>query len=286
VDPAILSGLLAAFAYGGADFLTQIAGKYVGVWRASFYYYALGFVALSVWISCQPSGWQHAIQTPVSAWLISAGSGLALLAAVVFFTQGLIKGNIAVVVPIMASYGAVTTLLSLLTGEHFTVWVAVGIALTIAGACGAAIPAAGVRSLRFSPATVWACAATLAYGLGFWLQGFVVPAMGPILPVWAVYATGMLAMVMLRLVHVIELSIPRTWSLAVPGAGAAFLSVFAFLALTSGLATGRVAVVVVLSSLSSAVTVMLSRMIHHQRLAWHQWAAIALVVCGLAFMKY
>jgi uncharacterized membrane protein len=285
VDPAILYALLSALAYGASDFLSQIAGKYVGAWRATLYYYAIGVVALSVCIGLQPGYLQQVVAIPRSGWLISAGSGVLLLTAVLLFTQGLIKGSIAVVVPVMASYGAVTTLLASLSGEQFTQRTALGIALTIAGAAGSAVPPAGIRFVAQTSGLPWACGAALAYGTGFWLQGSAVPIMGPLLPIWTVYVTGLVVMVVLHMARLIDLSPPRSYSLMIPALAAAVLGVVAFMALNAGLSSGRVAVVVVLSSLSTAVTVVLARLLNHARMAWHQWLAIALVLIGLSLVK-
>jgi drug/metabolite transporter (DMT)-like permease len=285
VDSAIVYGLLSAFAYGAADFLSQDAGRKVGAWRASFYYYVLGVAGLSLWISMQQRGWQSLPGVPVSAWLMAAGSGILLLAAVVTFTQGLIVGQIAVVVPIMASYGAVTTVLSLAAGEHMTARTGAGIALTICGACGAGMPVLrGTSPLRQSGAA-WATAAALAYGVGFWLQAAVVPVMGPLLPVWAVYASGILVMAILHAVRVIDLRPPRDLSLVVPSLAAAVLGTLAFVALMLGVAAGQPAVVIVISSLASAVTVILGRLVSKASMAWHQWLAMALVLIGLSVMR-
>jgi drug/metabolite transporter (DMT)-like permease len=109
--------------------------------------------------------------------------------------------------------------------------------------------------------------------------------MGPVLPIWAVYATGVVAMGVLHSTRLIDLTLPHPASLLAPGAAAATLSIIAFLALTTGVATGRVAIVVVLSSLTSAVTVILARVLEHARMAWHQWLAIASVVIGLCLMR-
>jgi hypothetical protein len=49
----------------------------------------------------------------------------------------------------------------------------------------------------------------------------------------------------------------------------AILRIAAFLSLNLGLATGRVAIVVVPSSLTSAVTVVLVRFLDLSRMAWH-----------------
>jgi drug/metabolite transporter (DMT)-like permease len=285
VDLAIVYGLLSAIAYGAADFLSQDAGRKVGAWRASFYYYILGFAALSLLISVQPSGWQHGYNAPLSAWFMSVGSGLLLLTAVVAFTQGLIQGQIAVVVPIMASYGAVTTLIALMAGEHLTARTVTGLTLTICGACGAAIPALGKQSHQRRSGAAWASVAALAYGIGFWLQGPAVAAMGPFLPVWAVYTTGMLIMILLHVSGAIDLKPPQDSSLIVSSVAAAILGVVAFVVLTLGLATGRPTVVVVVSSLASAVTVGLARLFNKVELAWHQWIAMASVILGLSLMN-
>ncbi|MBV8341768.1 MAG: EamA/RhaT family transporter, partial [Gammaproteobacteria bacterium] len=58
-----------------------------------------------------------------------------------------------------------------------------------------------------------------------------------------------------------------------------------FLTLTLGLATGRVAIVVALSSVTSAITVLLGRVLDQARLALHQWLALAAVVGGLILLR-
>ena len=63
------------------------------------------------------------------------------------------------------------------------------------------------------------------------------------------------------------------------------IQIVAFLSLNCGLATGRVAIVVVLSSLTSAVTVVLARFLDRSRMAWHQWLALVCVITGLCLMK-
>jgi drug/metabolite transporter (DMT)-like permease len=62
-------------------------------------------------------------------------------------------------------------------------------------------------------------------------------------------------------------------------------SVAGFLALTAGMATQQVALVVVLSSLTSAVTVFLSRIFKATRLSWYQWLAILLIILGLILTR-
>jgi uncharacterized membrane protein len=60
------------------------------------------------------------------------------------------------------------------------------------------------------------------------------------------------------------------------------LSILGFLALSIGVGTGRVAVVMVLSSPTSAFTVVLARLFNDTRLGLHQWFATVLITAGLA----
>jgi drug/metabolite transporter (DMT)-like permease len=285
VDLGVVCGLISAAGYGGADYLSQSAGRSVGVWRTSFYYYVLGVTVLSAWVVIQPEVLQRAAGAPSLAWLAAIASGLCLLTAVVLFTQGLIKGAIAVVAPITASYGAVTTLLSAIAGEHFSAWGIVGIVMIIMGACGVAIPAAGTGLASRPSGVGWAISAALAYGLGFWLQGIAVPMLGPLPPAWVVYASGLAIMGILQIFRVVDLALPSPASLLLPGLAASLLSIVGFFALTLGLSTGRVAIVVVLSSLTSGITVLLARFINRTRLAWHHWLAIAAILSGLGLIR-
>ena len=63
------------------------------------------------------------------------------------------------------------------------------------------------------------------------------------------------------------------------------LALAGFAALTAGLATGELAIVTVLSSLQSAVTVGLACIVLRERLARHQWLGVAVVVTGLALVQ-
>jgi EamA-like transporter family len=163
---SVLWGLISALSYGIADYISQIAGRTVGVWRTSFYYYFIGFIALSCWLLFQPIPW-HA---PPSAWAAGVLSGLLLLFAVVSFTQGLVKGQIA--------------------------------------------------------------AAAIAYGGGFWLQGtFAVPKLGPLVPIWLVYTTGLLAMGLLYALGMVRLAPPDRLCLLIPTLWASICSIGGFVAL-------------------------------------------------------
>lgn len=241
----------------------------MGVWRTSFYYYLTGIVVLSIWLLVDPRALDHAQSAPIGAWLAGVGSGFALLAAVVLFTQGLVRGEIAIVVPVTAAYGAVTTLLAFFMGERFSAQSLSGLALIVAGASVISLPTYRGQVSRSHPGIGWALAAAMAYGTGFWLQGtFSVPELGPILPIWLVYVSGLAIMGILNLSGLVRLAPPERLSLLVPTLFASLFSIAGFAALALGLSTNRVALVVVLSSLTSAVTVCLSTIFDSTRLRW------------------
>jgi drug/metabolite transporter (DMT)-like permease len=286
LDTSVIYGLTSALGYGTGDYLSQKAGRAVGLWRSSFYYYCIGLVLLSIWIVMHTHELQRARSSDSMTWLLALGAGTALLAAVLLFTRGLIKGAIGVVAPVTASYGAVATALSLAQGDRFSTLGALGIALTVAGACIAAIPASRDYTQRTQTGVGWAAGAALAYGLGFWTQGqFVVPVMGPVLPMWVVYATGVLVMSALHTSGAVSLTLPDRRSQLLPGLAASILSMVGFLALNLGISRGHLAVVVVLSSLTSAITVLIAQVYGGERLVRHQWLAIALIVGGLILIR-
>ena len=73
---SITFGLLSAFAYGAADYLPQRAGRSVGAWRASFYYYAIGFIALSTWLAFHFGAVRDALHAPTVTYCLAVVSGL------------------------------------------------------------------------------------------------------------------------------------------------------------------------------------------------------------------
>lgn len=287
MNSALLLGLTSALCYGITDYLTRIAGRAVGVWRCMFYGDLLAFLVLSAWFLHAPEA-AGAFDSHAAAWAASAASGLILLAAATLLTRGLMHGALAVVAPVAASYGAIAALLSLASGEHLAAKSSIGILVTVAGVCVVSIPPGGGREIRRhlrSSGFGWAAGAALCYGVGFWLQGtFAVPTLGAFIPVWLSYGIVVTVIPMLKPVIGMELAPPRR-AQAVPVLAAGLFSAAAYAALTAGQATGHVAIVIVLSTLASAVTVLMSRLIDRAVVAAHQWLAIGLILCGLMLIK-
>jgi drug/metabolite transporter (DMT)-like permease len=223
MDVAAL-GLASALCYGTGDYLWQVAGRAVGLWRSSFYGSLVGLLALTAWLILEPRVTVVAVTSAPRALLAALAAGVALEAGSVLLTQGLIRGSIAVVAPVTAGYGAVTTTLAVASGAFLA----------------QRLERAGThhrrrlhrRHTRAAPAIRRAHSQRHRLGDR-------------------------------------RCCSPRT------------LAVGGFVTLTAGLATGQVAIVVVLSSLTSAITVLIARIFGAARVALHQWAAITVIVLGL-----
>jgi drug/metabolite transporter (DMT)-like permease len=287
MNVALLLGLASALGYGITDYLAGIAGRAVGVWRSIFYGDLAAFILLSAWF-VRPCGEACAFASHPAAWIAAFGAGLILFAAGVLLTRGLTRGTLAVVAPVTASYGAIAALLSAATGERLTLKVGVGILVTACGVCLVSIPAGARREFRshlHASGFGWAAGAAVCYGVGFWLQGvFAVPTLGPFVPVWLAYGLAVVTTAMLMPVLGVRLALPRgqEWG---PVLGAGLFSAAANAALTMGQSTGRVAIVVVLSTLASAVTVLLSRFRDRATLVLHQWLGMGVIIAGLILIK-
>jgi drug/metabolite transporter (DMT)-like permease len=287
MNAALWLGLVSALGYGITDYLASIAGRAVGIWRSIFYGDLAAFLVLSVWLAGSCRDACGFVPHPV-AWIAALGAGLVLFAAAALLTRGLTRGTLAVVAPVTASYGAIAALLSAATGERLSLEAGLGILVTACGVCLVSIPPGGRRAFRghlHASGFGWAAGAAGCYGVGFWLQGvFAVPALGPFIPVWLSYGLAVVATAMLVPVIGARLTLPRRqqWG---PVLGAGLCSAAANAALTIGQSSGRVAIVVVLSTLASAVTVLLSRLRDRATIAAHQWLAMAVIIAGLILIK-
>jgi drug/metabolite transporter (DMT)-like permease len=195
-------------------------------------------------------------------------------------------GRVGVVAPVVGAYGAVTAALSWLGGERMSGLAAAGLAFTVAGVVVVSVPpAARAHPARGTASGLLpALVACTGYGLPFWIQGrFAVPLLGAVLPVWMYYAfsTAVLAVVAAATRPPLLLA-ARDMAVIL---GTAALAVSGFVIVSAGLATGHVAVVVVLTSLQSAISVGLACLLQGERLARHQWLGVAAVVAGLALVR-
>jgi drug/metabolite transporter (DMT)-like permease len=279
---AIICGIASALFYGTTDFVSHFANRRSGVLRTMLYGQLFLAVVLSLWVIAIA-----AIPTvSVGMWAVLIASDLCILLATACLYRALAVGNLAMVPPVTACYGAVAAALSIATGEKVGPVALGGLILAISGGIAAAVPArAGQDRIDLGPTGVplAACAAIL-YGAGFWAQGrYSVPAFGNLVPIWSYYFLGSLTLLAITALMCADVRLPAPKE--VPAIlGTAILAVAGYGTLVLGQASGHVAVVTALSAAASAITVVLARVLLKQPVASHGWIGLCAVVCGLAVL--
>lgn len=287
---AVVLGLLAALLWGVTDFLIRVTGRSVGVHRSMLYAQGFGAVSVGLWLACSPLARWPLHDLSFTALAAAVGvSPLGLLATLALY-RGLQVGRVGLVSPIAGAYGAVTAALSLAGGEAIGLLAVAGIAVIVIGGLLVSAPARdtpgaqGGSSANGRAGALWAIVACVGFGVQFWVQGrFAVPRLGAVLPVWIYYAFSTLTLALAAVVRRLPIALSSRDAVSVLGTGT--VAVLGFVVISAGLATGRVAIVTVLSSLQSAITVGLAYALLGERLARHQWLGVVVVVIGIGLVR-
>ena len=283
MSPAVWFGLASALCYGTADFVSHFAGRDTGVLRTMLY----GQSALALLLSAAMLATGTMPHATVAQWLLLLGLDATVLLGTVCLYRALAIGNLAIVPPVTACYGIVAALLSWSAGEHLSTRALSGLALAVTGGVLAAIPAAGDAppSRNASLGTLLAAIAALCYGAGLWAQGRItVPVFGELTTLWSYYLLGAILLAAFALVTRADARPPSRRQAPAVFATAA-LAIGGYTALILGQHTGAVAIATALSSVASAVTVVLARVILRQHVAAHGWVGLILLVCGLSILR-
>ncbi len=297
---AVLFGLLGAFSWAGADFLARHVSRLIGPIRTFILAQCVGLSALTIYLAItRDPHWRLAITLAGPA---RRADDWAMLAAIlnivgsISLYRAFAIGKMALVTPIAASYPGLTVVLALASGERLKASSTVGIPLILFGIMLAVIPIAraAAQSAEIAPRSGvhgshagvgWALAAAFCFGFAFWVLGFhVTPTLGGVVPIWIIRLAGATLIVGLAARRKSRPVLPPggvRWPLA----ASAVLDTAGFVATTFGLATGRVSVVTVLTSLFGVVIILLSWVLLKERLHWRQWCGVALIFAGVALVS-
>lgn len=269
-------GLGAALAWGISDYLAQPATRSLGTVRAVFYGQLAGLVLLFPYVLFSQA---HFFPSNAEQWMwimitaaLATGGGLA-------FYQSAKLGNLAVVAPIMGSYGAVTTLLAWLWGQHLTALVASGLGLALVSVILVSLPPRQAR-MNVTSAQVqgvmWAVTSAFVIGACFFVMGQeLTPRLGGTLTTFWTRVVGLLINLVIIQFTRQSLRVPSLGQLVTPGLTGT-LSTGAILLTALGLGRGEDAIVTVLGSLSIVITTLIALLIVRERLAWWQVAGVLL----------
>lgn len=276
----LLMGLLSALCWGVTDYLSGKAARELGVFKALFVSHLFGLIMLSLifFVFSIP------FELKISGLLTAAIASFCNLLGMVFLLKALSIGKVSVVAPLVSLYGAVTTVLAIISGRQVSWIVLSGLFLCILGACLASISPSH-DGKRESPTSVgFALMSSLSLGLGFWLQGeFAVKELGVIQSLWIYYATALmfLALVVMGRKDVKKPSLGMLGLLFCISC----MSLTGFFTLAYGASLGHVAVVTVLSSLASAVTALLGFTLKQERLSLPQLSGLFMIISGVVVLR-
>jgi drug/metabolite transporter (DMT)-like permease len=290
---AVVLGLASAAFYGVADALAGTVARTVGVRRSIFFYQALGLLVIGSFalFSLFDGRLTGLPGAPALIWGLAIVGALTTLSGSVSFSRALLHGNAGVVAPIMTCYGAITTVLSLLTGEVLgvvqllgLVVCMIGVPLIASGTDDATHPHGAAHARR---AVGWALTSATLYGVGFWIEGrFVLPVLGalPLLVISYMVGTTVLGASFARrnsddTPH--RNVPPWAWGLMLI---TGLLALAGLTSIAAGAQTGALSVVTVLSTLSAVVTTVVGLMRGERMTGW-QWSGLAAVMLGVGMLR-
>jgi drug/metabolite transporter (DMT)-like permease len=280
----VLLGLTTAFAYGIADFLARFSTRRVGVAGSLIGALLAGSVVLSVWLLL--AGQSGAALLRAWPWLVL--SGLLSFGMLGLLYASLARGPIAVASPVVSVHPALVALWLYLGGTRPTASQWLGLGITVLGGVGlgAEVDRAGAAQ-GLPPGyarTTGILAALAALVLSFQILSIQHAAAlaGPLAAAWGSRCFALLAALLtLPLTRRYRQRSPAGFVLSM---GQGLLDVLAVLALAAGSSGAARAIVPVIGSGFSAVTVVLARFLLAESMSWRQWACIATVIVGVAIL--
>lgn len=300
----ILLGLSAALFWGGADFFVGYATRMVGTYRTLFYMQFFGLIGLAIYLAITGAFAQLVTGAYWQAWAWALLVALLNVISSLSLYRAYEVGVISVVSPIVASCAALTVVLALLSGERLTMLHGVGIAIALFGVVlvatsfsstgkkdaletseGQNARLARKKGLGLPPGIAWGLTATVGYGFVFWILGFyVTPTLGGIAPVWLMRVVTLCVLSLVAAPLKQNMRVPRGrvwWFIAAVG----ILDTIAYVSYAIGVTTAQVAVVSVIASLFSAITVLLAWIFIREKLQWSQWLGIGIIFVAVALVN-
>jgi len=328
----VLLGLTAALCWGVADVFMRGASRMSGVFLTLLYTEIVAVVGFL--IAAGPLGLLTFTHATPGALLAAAALNLIILGGAGLLYRAFAVGTLALVSPLAASFAAVTTLLSLFSGERPTLLAGLGLALTLVGVIVASLvpspqphdkPAAvippshrygkGARGLGLlAPGVPEVLGAVLIFGVAYWALRYVTPIVGGVQVAFIGKLVDLVALLALAgIVALASATRPRAsraaghggsvasarsalaatyrlrlpprlfWLFITPGA---LLDTAANVAYNIGVTGALTSVVATISSLFSAVTVLLAWVFLKERLAGWQWLGVGAILVGVALINW
>jgi drug/metabolite transporter (DMT)-like permease len=282
---AALGGVIAAVAWGSADFIARFTGGALGHVNALFGMLVASAVVLAgvVLVAGLPiadlgAGW----------WLLLlTGAGLTL--ATLLLYQGLVRGPVTIVAPIAGTFPAFNILLALALGLRpsaleWAAMAAVMVGVFVVARSARHFEARGAFTRAHLRVTVLIA---LASSFAFAVTVAAGQEAGAIYgEVQAVFLGRWISLACCTVLIAVRREVPRIPKRWWPLLGAqGVLDGSALLALVAGSQDATSAVTAVLASTFSAVTVLLARLVLRESMSWAQWLGIGMILSGVATLS-
>jgi drug/metabolite transporter (DMT)-like permease len=274
----IILGLLAAIGWGSGDFAISRVTRLIGVVQTMFYVQLFGIIAI-----CMVLLVRHDLPTTdLGAWGLGIAANMMSLGGTLLLYRAFAIGTLSIVSPIVSGFAVITTMLALLMGERPGLLALGGAVLVIVGVVIAARSPSG--DAVGSRGIIEAVGAAICIGVYCWAISYIIPTLGI---AWPVLIGRLLTFLVALGLMVRSGSRPvrlerEVWPFAV---GAAILDTIAFLCFSVGVSGTYVSVVTALSSIFSAVTVLLAWIFLRERLSMSQWVGVAGLLVGVLLVS-
>ena len=275
----IALGALVALAYGSGDFLGGISAKRLPTVTVLLVSQSFGLAAAVVLVVALRDA-----PPPAHIFVLSAAAGVVAVMALGLLFRGLALGRMSIVAPLSAIGGGVLPVVwGLLRGERPSALalVGVGVALVAAAIVGGGAehdPAAAI-----SPRLEIALGAGAGVGFGVVFILFAESSSGS--GMWPVFIARCASVPVLAVAAVVLGQSPRVARADLaPVAGAGLCDVGANALVVLAVRRGLLSLVAPVASLYPATTVVLARLVLHERIGRQRAGGLALGLVGLALI--
>lgn len=276
-----LWGTGTSLCWGTADFVARFSGRAVGHFSSLLGMLSVGSLLLTIWMLVErPS----VIWSAEAIWIVAA-AGVSIMAASLWLYQGVARGPISIVEPIVCSYPILTVLLTVIDGHVPTIVQFLFMIVTMVGVVVVAYSTgshiAGGHDARTMRGTiVISIASAFAFGVGVFLAQRALPLLGDLPTLWSTRLIGLVALILLMLLLRRRPKLPARWWLALASQG--LLDTAGYAALFQANYGAGSGIAAVAASSYGALSTLLAWTILREKVNAAQWGGIALVFGGVA----
>jgi drug/metabolite transporter (DMT)-like permease len=275
----IVLGALVALGWGSGDFLGGISAKRLPTVTVLLVSQAVGLAAAFLLVVAL----RNAVPEP-HIFLLSAAAGVVGVVALGLLFRGLAVGRMSIVAPLSAiGAGVLPVAWGLLRGERPTALalVGVGLALVAAAVVGRGAERDPARSISPRMELALGAGAGIGFGVVFILLSEASSGSG----MWPIFIARCTSVPVLAVIAAVVGASPRvTRADIAPVAGAGLFDVGANALVLLAVRRGLVSLVAPVASLYPATTVLLARVVLHERIGRQRAGGLALAILGLALI--